>query len=375
MAQAVLYHFSSERRNQVEMKQIMKWIGALLLLLMFVWMKQSSVAAGELNFTVEPIFPENQINKNAPYFDLRVTPGQKQEIEVEITNASDKEVNVLIYATTAKTNANGIIEYKDLKKNYDATLKAPFSEIATVPNRIVLKGKETTRIKVAISVPDEPFSGMILGGLYFKEESPEEQDNDGKGMEVQNTFSYVITVKLTENDDPVEQQLKLLKVKPTHFNGNNVLEVDLQNSEPVDVSQLKLTGEVHKKGSSKILYTEERAGLRLAPNSTFGYMIPLEGKAFVPGKYELELHAVTDENEWNFTQEFEITKEQADKLNQTAVGEIDYQKNNWPLIIGGVVAIGCVLGFVSIKMKKNQQKTLSKPRKKKKISKKKKNRL
>ncbi|EGP5244601.1 DUF916 domain-containing protein, partial [Enterococcus faecium] len=43
-----------------------------------------------VGFNVKAILPENQLNKENSFFDLRVAPNQKQEIELLITNTSSK---------------------------------------------------------------------------------------------------------------------------------------------------------------------------------------------------------------------------------------------------------------------------------------------
>lgn len=329
------------------LKRRIKLSLAFLLVVVIAFFKQSLVEAEELNFTVEPIFPANQISKSKPYFDLRVEPGQKQTIEVRLANKAEKEISVYMQTTAARTNSNGVIEYKNFTKNYDESLKFPFSEIAKVQETVVLKGKEEKLVPIEIQVPEEPFTGMILGGLYFRQESYEEDKNEKNegAMEIKNTFSYMISVRLTENDDVIDPDLKLLSAKASQANAHNVIAAILQNPEPVDLNDLKINGKVYRKGESTALYSEERGGMRMAPNSSFSYQIPLNGKAFVPGKYEVEVTATSDKQNWKFRKEFEITKEEADKLNDESVEELDYGINWW---LWGSIAVAVLVIIAGI---------------------------
>ncbi len=65
----------------------------------------------EADFTVQAVLPENQVNQNVSYFDLLMEPGDKQTLEVVLTNKTDKPVDVQVEAITASTNRNGIIDY------------------------------------------------------------------------------------------------------------------------------------------------------------------------------------------------------------------------------------------------------------------------
>ncbi|WP_271497202.1 DUF916 and DUF3324 domain-containing protein, partial [Enterococcus sp. 5H] len=230
----------------------------------------TQVFAGELNFTVTSIFPENQQNNALGYFDLRMKPNQKQSIEVELTNTSDQAITVDMYATTAVTNLNGVIEYKDLEPTLDTSLTYPFQTVAELPESVDLKGNETKNVTIDLTMPETEYNGMILGGLYFKEQGKEEAElSDQQGMGVRNVFSYVVGVKLTETDVALQPDLKLLEARGGQVNYHNAFEAQLQNPEAVEMNDLTVTAQVMKQGSSTILYEETREGLRMAPNSNF----------------------------------------------------------------------------------------------------------
>ena len=57
-------------------------------------------------------------------------PGQKQTLQVQMKNDTDKEVVVETHANTAITNSNGITDYSVIDPQLDSTLKT--SKIAKV---------------------------------------------------------------------------------------------------------------------------------------------------------------------------------------------------------------------------------------------------
>ncbi|MEN2666160.1 WxL protein peptidoglycan domain-containing protein [Listeria aquatica] len=72
---------------KLKMKKIMALIAVGLVSGLLV---ARPAAAAEMNFAVQAIIPGNQIDKSQTYFDLRMKPGQKQDIEVELRNDTKK---------------------------------------------------------------------------------------------------------------------------------------------------------------------------------------------------------------------------------------------------------------------------------------------
>lgn len=308
----------------------------LFLLLIGVLLFSPKVAnAEELNFTVTPILSDNQVDKQVTYFDLRMQPSEQQTIEVELNNKVDHEITVLMDATTAITNSNGVIEYKELAPALDNSLKHPFSTIAEMPKSVVLGANETKRVSIKITMPKEAYTGTILGGLYFKEKTKQEEASkeDQPGMGVRNVFSYVFAVKLTESDEKILPDLKLLSARAGQVNYHNAFEANLQNPQAIEMNDLKVTAQVMKEGSSTVLYEETREGLRMAPNSNFFYAVPLSGSAFQPGKYEMIVKAHAQDQEWLLKAPFEIKSEQAKKLNEKSVEDLEYGPRYWLWIL------------------------------------------
>lgn len=71
-----------------------------------------------MKFAVTAVIPENQIDKSQTYFDLKMQPGQKQTIQVQMKNDTNKEVVVESFANTAITNSNGITDYSTVEAKW-----------------------------------------------------------------------------------------------------------------------------------------------------------------------------------------------------------------------------------------------------------------
>lgn len=324
---------------------------------------QSLVEAAELNFSVKAILPENQIDKKQNYFDLRVKPGEKQTIEVEVTNSGDEEIEVDMYLAAASTNIKGVISYPDPKSEdfkYDDTLKYPLPEIAKMPESVKVPAKSSVKVPIELSVPEEEFKGMIVGGIQFmKKEDESDSEEQGGGMGVRNKFMYRIGLKLTEEDDAVETDMKLLGVHAGQVSYRNVIYANLQNTEPAVMEDLSVEAKVYPKGSKNLLYQQKTSDMRMAPNSNFEFPISIGNKAFKAGKYTLHLVATAaDDKRWEFTKDFEITSDEAKKYNEESAVELEYEPNLWLWIgIGiGVVLLLIILIVVFVVVAKKRKK-------------------
>lgn len=306
--------------------------------------------ASEMNFAVQAIIPENQIDKSQTYFDLQMKPGQSQDLMVEMRNDTSEPVTINILPNTAITNQNGIVEYSDIETVRDSSLKVGFKDIATTENEVTIAAKSKKQIAVHVQMPKDSYDGVILGGIYFTEKSSQSEVKESKGSQIINRYAYVIGVKLTETDKVVNPELRLNSVQATQVNYRNVIAANIQNYTPSIIKDLKIDGKVYSKGGNKVLYSESRENLRMAPNSNFNYAISLNNKPFKPGKYTFKGVAKSGGREWKFEKDFEIKGEESRKYNKEAVSlEKDY---TWIYILVGIVIVSILLIIILILLKK-----------------------
>ncbi|MCU5605714.1 DUF916 and DUF3324 domain-containing protein [Bacillus cereus] len=310
------------------------------------------VEAAEMKFAVTAVIPENQVDKNQTYFDLKMEPGQKQTLQVQMKNDTDKEVET--YANTAITNNNGITDYSVVNPEFDTTLKTPFSKIAKVQKETKIPAKSTVVVNVNIEMPTESYDGVILGGLYFKEKEEEEDKKKSEGVQIKNKYAYAIGVVLRETDAEVKPDMKLNEVKPGQVNARNVVTANLQNIKPAMLKNLSVDAKVYTEKGKDILHETKKENLRMAPNSNFDYAISWDNKALEPGTYRLEMKATDGDQKWEWTKKFTIEGKEAQKLNDTAVEA----KKDYTLyyIIGGILLLVALLVLVFLLGRRSKKK-------------------
>lgn len=324
------------------------------------------------DISVQAILPENQHNKDVSYYDLRVNPGDVQDVELAISNVGDKEQTVTVDVTDARTGRNGDFDYsvdKEYKK--DSSLSTGLTDIASAPKTVTIPPKGTTKIPIHLELPKESFDGMVLGGIVVTQAKEETDTKKQKsGMQIENTVSLIVGMKLTETDNPVKAELNFIGAKASQDGGKNQGEITLQNKMPINLEKIDYTAKIYKKGKQDVLHERSVSDYRFAPNSSFIFPVSWENEPFESGMYQVDMTAKSKETgqEWHWNEEFEITADDAKKLNDKA---IDLKKAPlWPYIVIGIIVL-LVLLVLLLLILRHRKKKQEAERKKKKMKKRK----
>lgn len=280
---------------------------------------------------VKTIIPDNQRDKSKTYFDLLMSPGAEQVIQVELKNTSSKEnIVAVIQINDATTNNYGIVEYAKNEKR-DSSLKVGISDIVKTDSEVVIPANQTKTLFVQITMPTEKLNGVLLGGIVIREEKQKEiNEKNHTGPAVINQFAYTIGLLLTENEKPAEESLALRKVTIGKVNYRKFIKANIQNSQPVIMKDMTIEAKIYLKEGGKIFFTQSSENINMAPNSNFDYLVSMEKNEFPAGKYILEIKARSVEKEWTMEKEFTIVEREHKKLAKTTNGIEDISL--WKLI-------------------------------------------
>ncbi|PZL72156.1 hypothetical protein CI088_11145 [Enterococcus plantarum] len=299
---------------------IVVMIGVFLLLLIAMTTKSQTGLA----VSVKPILPKNQHNSEATYYDLRMVPGQKQDLKLELTNTSDKEQKVVLQINDATTNDAGDIDYSDRSKIVprDKSLSLSFKDVASGEAELTIPAKKKVTTKVHIQMPEEQFDGMILGGIKVVSSENGIEAQESNNNQKQSKKTYIVAVKLTETDTPVVAKLNLVEVNYLKESNQNSIKATIQNDQAINLEDIDFTAEVYKKNSDKVFTKTKVNGYRMAPNSTFTFIINDEKQEFQTGKYQIDLTAKSKatNQEWKWDKELEITKSEDKRVDHSAAG-------------------------------------------------------
>jgi len=348
-------------------KQFKILILLLVAALLFTLVPAMAFAADKsetVGFSVSANLPDNQQDSGVSYFDLHMRPEQKQRLTTTVYNENAEEIKVKVEVVSASTNANGIIDYKtpDIK---DETLKTPLSEIAEVKTpELVIPGGKTAEAVVSIEMPEEEYDGAILGAIVLTQvkeepESPEESAQKAQqGVYINNEYSYVVGVKLTETDIEILPAFEGVQAQPELLNYRVNVVHYIRNREAAIAKNIQMDIEIYSQNEQAVVKTSHGT-VDMAPNSVMPYALMWDGE-IAPGKYVSNVSMKLDDKEWNFELPFEVSAQTAQEINKESVEQ--GQGIPWWVILLIVILIVLMLVIVLLllamkRKKKTEEKT------------------
>ncbi|MDR2832550.1 MAG: DUF916 and DUF3324 domain-containing protein [Streptococcaceae bacterium] len=344
------------------------------------WQKVS--ANDQIGFSVNAILPKNQANPDSSYFDLLMTPGQKQTVQVQLGNSSNQEVIVEIASASATTNINGVVEYSPNDIKADARLKFDAAKLITPPKEIKLPPMKTIVVDIPVQMPNESFKGVIAGGLTFKKKADSTQVSQEKGVSVNNLYQFVVGILMRQEKGDISPDLVMNSVGPGQVNYRNVINANLQNKAMGYLNDMKVEAVIQGVDNKALKYTFANENMKMAPNTNFDLPIPVSKQGALgdgefsqplePGKYEVSMivygqldkagqykvknlkgEEVSFRYKWTFTGDFTIAGAKAAELNAK---DVTIKKDNswimWAIIIGLLALIVFLLLFLLFKKRK-----------------------
>lgn len=345
-----------------------KKVGVFCLFLFFTFFiivpKVEATEEMKTKFTVTPVLPENQVSGTSSYYDLILAPKQSSTIVLDIKNKTDEKLSIVLTLANASTNDNGLIVYNDFDKPLDSSLKVPLTDLVTLENEEVsVPPHQTVSAKMKVKGLDKPIKGVVLGGVYehLKDEKTEEE-NQTMGLTSRYGFNVAIAMRSAANVPLTEvNQLKLAKVTPTIALGAKSLKAVIQNPYAAIFPEVRLEGQVIKKGSSKKIAQRTLKNVRFAPNSSMNFHLDLGKQPLDAGTYIFTGRAILQQDEqrsWPFQQEFTINTREAKKLNQEAT--VKWVLPTWWLPTFYTLLVITIGAIYSVIWRNNYQKTSEK---------------
>ncbi|MFP7291520.1 DUF916 and DUF3324 domain-containing protein [Enterococcus hirae] len=335
----------------------------LLLTIVFSFTQNNIVLAEDKvnetvgGFSIEGIPNSNQLDKNSSYFYLKEEPNTTDKLTIKLNNSSNKDKILDIKVVDANTNSNGIIDYTGSIKN-NKTLKLPLTSIVKPQAKEVTVPKNSSvETNLTVNMPEEKFSGVVLGGVVVSEKKDNEKQKEGI---VGNEYSYTIGIVLT-NDNKVELfkniSVELEKVGPVLSAGKKVVQADILNPNPYVFSKAEVTGTVYEEGSSTKLKENTMQNVSIAPYSAFPFQLDWQKEDLKPGNYVFKCSVKTAENTWNFEKKFEIKNDEAKEINKESVFKVilpNWFKYSSAGLIGVIIA-GTVYVYIRSSNRKSKK--------------------
>lgn len=301
------------------------------------------LAAG---FTIEGIPNDNQVDKNVGYFYLNEAAEAVDDVKIKLKNNSDEDKILLVKVVDANTNVNGLVDYTGKLKNH-SSLKTPLTSIAKASEQEVKVPKNSeVETTIKISMPKIAFEGVIVGGVVVSEKK---DDSTEKSLSIDNTYSYTIAIVLTNiNAVPIKNNvsLELDSIGTKLFDGKKVVQANILNKNPYIFEDATISGTIYEKESKKEVVKNRKDNVKIAPYSAFPFQFDWEKDTLKPGKYSFIGEATSDDKKWTFKRDFEVTGQEAKKLNEETVFKVYIP--NWLHLGASIIAVVALLGTIGL---------------------------
>lgn len=321
-----------------------------LFMLAFCFVAAPAVSASEgtdVGFVMSAILPENQ-HTNSTYFDLRMQPGQTQDLQVRVVNTGVKDIIVQVDAITASTAESGFIDYKT-KGVQDETLKTPFSSIATPKQpELTVPAGESVVTEITVKMPEEEFDGIILGGISVTMDPSKQGDaqEEGEGIQIVNAYSYVTGVVLSETDTEVKPDFEGVSAYADMLHSRPAIFSEIRNSQAAIAKDVQMDIKVFRDGESTPKWEESKL-VEFAPNSLLRYGVMITDGELEPGSYVSKVTLEKDGETWAFDLPFEVASNEANEINDNSFSPSPTAQGaqqmipTWALII--IIALALIL--------------------------------
>lgn len=286
-----------------------------------------------LDFTYSNKLPENQIG-DSDYFNLKVKAGDKQTLETTVTNKTKEKMTIIVTLGNAGTTTDGTINYLSEEKIKG---KMYLTDIATAPKEITLKGLEQKTIDIHLTIPKEGIKGTILGGVDL--EKKEDPKKVTKESGVDNRYSYLFSIAVTENEQAPEVELTTEGI--LYNDEAQTIVTPIVNGSDTLAKDITIERTITPKGSSKVILSESQEQFKIAANSTLHYTQPLGELA--DGDYVAHTDVKLDKQQWSWDHDFSVKKDK----EKTELISVQKENLSKPFSFPLIILIGSI-GFLMV---------------------------
>jgi len=270
--------------------------------------------------------PASQIDKNnLSSIDLKLAPGQKEQVTFYIKNNTDSEMTLRLTGGTATTRENGKVNYVTGSQNVTGQVPYKVGDTIDIQSSVTIPAQGQTSVQGTITMPDQAFAGQLVGGVSFVRST------------TSNTASE-IPVILQNDTTPVKPVLKVGKASLNDLSADRVLGVTLSNKANTLVKDATVTTSVTDK-NDKVVY-EKDGNVDIAPQSSFTFDIKKNIKSIKVGTYKVHVTVASGDVKTTETRTLKVTAAQVAQLAGQQVNSADDWKNPsnwWKLLIWPIV--------------------------------------
>lgn len=341
------------KKEKAMKAHLFKFVKLVMLASLLLICSLASTANAESNtspmlFNFQTVAPDNQ-KTEGNYFDLKISAGTKQELNVAINNMSDKELEIQAELLQAVTTGVGKISYSKDKKLLIDSPTIDINKVISVPKSVVVPKKSTKIMKIMVDVPKDFTEGTILAGVELTNKKTEEVVKTQNNT-VENTYAYLFSIALNQ-EKKAKPAVTIKDTELVHENKQAQLKLSLDNHTVDVLREISIKTVIHEEKSNKMVMNQVDKGKKMTPESAVVYKINVPELA--PGKYEVT-HTVkfSDKSGETFTKKIEVDESFEEK--QIVSEDKKEQKKPHYLVIG-LCILAVILIVVAIFLMKKRK--------------------
>lgn len=295
---------------------------------------------------VKVINTEKLETKDELNFKLNV--GEVTQAQVELVNKSQQDKKVSITINNATNDENGQLIYNSPQAEVNDSKLLSVPKVMTADREVVIEANSKKVLPLTIKMPDQKFTGIILGGITFLDESSRGEVQEGSNMGIINQMSYTLPIIIRQTDEKEEAKLELKQIKLSEK--GKTLEVGIDNLKGHILPNVDVTY-VIKTRSGKVIDTFKTTGGKLAPHHTYVRSLSLKKLPLTSSKYTIDIKAESDHGNWKWSENFELSSQQRfEKVKEILNSEV-----NW-MVVFGVIIVLLLLVLILIQLIKMKKK-------------------
>ncbi|WP_051552804.1 DUF916 and DUF3324 domain-containing protein [Latilactobacillus fuchuensis] len=313
-----------------------------------------------MDFEVQMVPANSQVNRENHFFDLGLDEGQKETIQVKLRNFGNKTIKVQSSLNNAITQIGGGIIYRPTEVGIIRETQQTLMDVAAIKKAdqtITIEPNAEKIVSATVKMPEGQTNGMIYGAWHFIEYG---KKDSGKNSSISGNYAYNIGVMLRGQNYKVYPELKYQTVEPIVKNGHPALGIQLNNVKAMAIKNAQVKAVIYRQGLFKSKRVYQTTNVDVAPNSEFTVPISWGYDQMKPGKYTVDV-AVNGKSYWNllpmtwhFKKTITVNSQQANKINKESIQK---PANKWAYVAtasGVLMLVSFGLIFRALRLTRGQ---------------------
>lgn len=300
--------------------------------------------------------PDNQQKGIKGYYNLSLSEGEEQTLNMTLQNISDNTIHLTMRPGNALTSTQGGIIYIENRGNEYTTLTEEnfyMDQNITVPEKVELAPHEEKVVSVKVKALEK---GTSLGSVLISQDEADFEtikENENVELSAKNRFMFAVPIQINTEEKPnSSENIKLLDIKNIIAPNKSFIGLELENPN-AEIKEISFKYKVfNKKG--EVLFDGEATPFNAAPKSKVLFHIPWQAGNYEAGKYQIKL--TSDQIGEEVTKEFSIKRDDVKSFITESGLEVPNPILNMPLLFWIVIAV-IIVGSVYVSYRIGRKKS------------------